>query len=195
MQGTSVNKSRSDRNPIRAGVPQGSLLGPRLFASYVNDLPDSITSGEVYMYADDTTIYVVGNTVDDITTALQAVLDQVNSWCLSNRLILHEGKSEAMVLSTTPFIGPLKRFCAARTDRLNRELLIQNCWAGHRLSRRTHLAPDFGCGCISFRKFHQKAALTQSNNSSDYNQTNNDCSFVYFMLRPLHMLDTCFFCP
>lgn len=108
MQGTSVNKSRSDRNPIRAVVPQGSLLGPRLFASYVNDLPDSITSGEVYMYADDTTIYVVGNTVDDITTALQAVLDQVNSWCLSNRLILHEGKSEAMVLSTTPFIGPLK---------------------------------------------------------------------------------------
>ena len=60
-KGLSVNKSRSDRNPIRAGVPQGSLLGPRLFASYVIDLPhDSITSGEVYMYADDTTIYVVG---------------------------------------------------------------------------------------------------------------------------------------
>ena len=108
MQGTSVNKSRSDRNPIRAGVPQGSLLGPRLFASYVNDLPDSITSGEVYMYADDTTIYLVGNTVDYMTTALQAVLDQVNSWCLSNRLVLHEGKSEAMVLSITPFVGPLK---------------------------------------------------------------------------------------
>ena len=107
MQGTSVNKSRSDRNPIRVGVPQGSLLGPRLFASYVNDLPDSIASGEVYMYAQDTTIYVVENTVDDITE-LQAVLDQVNSWCLSNRLIVHEGKSEAMVLSTTPFVGPLK---------------------------------------------------------------------------------------
>lgn len=60
MQGTSVNKSRSDRNPIRVGVPQGSLPGPRLFASYVHDLPDSIASGEVYIYADDTTIYVVG---------------------------------------------------------------------------------------------------------------------------------------
>ena len=60
------------------------------------------------MYADNTTIYVVGNTADDITTELQAVLDQVNSWCLSDRLIVHEGKFEAMVLSTTPFVGPLK---------------------------------------------------------------------------------------
>ena len=56
IQGTSVNKSRSDRNPIRVGVPQGSLLVPRLFASYVNDLPHSIASEEVYMYADDTTM-------------------------------------------------------------------------------------------------------------------------------------------
>ena len=60
------------------------------------------------MYADDTTIYVVGNTVDDITTVLQDVLHQVNSCCLSNRLIVHEGKSEAMVLSTTRFVGALK---------------------------------------------------------------------------------------
>ena len=94
MQRTSVNKSRSDRNHIRVGVPQGSLLGPRLFASYVNDLPDSIASGEVYIYADDTTIYVVRNKVDDIKTVLQAVLGPVLT-CELDRSWIDPGRKRA----------------------------------------------------------------------------------------------------
>ena len=66
------------------------MLGPRLFATYVNDLPDHVISGELYIYADDTTIYVIGNSVYDIVIVLQEVLDQVNSWSLKNRLV--EGK-------------------------------------------------------------------------------------------------------
>ena len=30
------------------------------------------------------------------------------SWSLKNRLVVHEGKFEAMILSTKPFIGPMK---------------------------------------------------------------------------------------
>ena len=108
VQRTQVNGIRSDLRPVRVGVPQGSLLGPRLFATYVNDLPDHVNRGALYMYADDTTIYVIGDTVDEIVLVLQEVLDQVYTWCLMNRLIIHEGKSEAMILSINPFIGPLK---------------------------------------------------------------------------------------
>ena len=75
------------------------MLGPRLFATYVNNLPDHVTSGELYMHADDTTIYVV---------ILQEVLDQVKSWSLENRLVVPEGKSEGIISSTKPFIGPMK---------------------------------------------------------------------------------------
>ena len=108
MQRTQVNNVRSGLRPVRVGVPQGSLLGPRLFATYVNDLLDHVTIGELYMYADDTTIYVIENSVEDIVITLQEVLDQVNSWTLKNRLVVHEGKSEAMTLSIKPLIGPMK---------------------------------------------------------------------------------------
>ena len=59
--------------------------------------------GIIYV-AGDTTIYVIGNSVDDIVIILQEVLDQVNSWSLKNRLVIHEGNSESMILSIKSFM-------------------------------------------------------------------------------------------
>ena len=60
------------------------------------------------MYADNTTIYAIGSTVDEISMVLQEVIDQLQTWCLNNRLNVHEGKSEAMILSITPFIDLMR---------------------------------------------------------------------------------------
>jgi len=105
---TQIDGAFSESKPVKFGVPRGSLLGPRLFITYVNDLSDSIRSGEVYMYADDTTIYTTGNTTDEVAIALQVILDQLQTWCQKNRLIIHEGKCDTLLLDTKPFIGPLK---------------------------------------------------------------------------------------
>ena len=102
-----INEVKSDTSFIKFGVPQGSILGPKLFSLYVNDFPESITSGELYMFADDTTIFTVGDNIDIIFKAMQDILDQVLSWCGANRLIAHETKSEALLLSKQRFIGPL----------------------------------------------------------------------------------------
>ena len=100
-----ISKSCSDLKPVKIGVPQGSLLGPRLFMTYVNDLPkpNSVNKGEVFMYADDTTIYVIGTSVDEVVLTMQEALDQVQT---KNRLIVHEGKSEALIMNTGPFDRP-----------------------------------------------------------------------------------------
>lgn len=84
-----VNEVKSDTSFIKFGVPQGSILGPKLFSLYVNDFPESITSGELYMFADDTTIFTVSDNIDIIFKAMQDILDQVFSWCGANRLIAH----------------------------------------------------------------------------------------------------------
>lgn len=72
-----ISGYQSEPKTITHGVPQGSILGPKLFSIFVNDLPESITSGELLMFADDTTIFTIGNNIDDIILTLQSVLDQL----------------------------------------------------------------------------------------------------------------------
>ena len=68
-----------------------------------------IAGGNVFMFADDTTIYTIGKDINNIILKLQCILDQVYTWCQSNRLIAHESKTEAMIISSQNFIGPLPR--------------------------------------------------------------------------------------
>ncbi|PFX16391.1 RNA-directed DNA polymerase from mobile element jockey [Stylophora pistillata] len=74
-QCTLVNGYISDLTLVQYGIPQGSLLGPRLYTIYVNDLPDAITLGNVLMCADDTTIYCIGKSFDEVCLNLNKVLD------------------------------------------------------------------------------------------------------------------------
>ena len=55
----------SDWVYIRAGVPQGSILGPLLFLLFINDIVLDIESN-TRLFADDTCLYII---VDDPVTA------------------------------------------------------------------------------------------------------------------------------
>ena len=107
FQYTVVNGHPSNLDEVKYGVPQGSLLGPRLYTIYVNDLPNAITSGDVFMYADDTTLYCVGKNFDQVCSQLNNILEQLLLWSTTNKLCIHPVKSEVMILSKTSFIGPV----------------------------------------------------------------------------------------
>ena len=88
--------------------PTGSLLGPRLFTYYINDLSDSITEGNLKLYADDTTLHIIGNNVDEVVDGLNRALSEISLWCRNNKSTIHAGRSEAMIISHTAFYGPLR---------------------------------------------------------------------------------------
>lgn len=103
-----VNGCTSQTKSFCCGVPRGSLLGPRFFSYYVNNLPDAVTEGELAMHADDTTLPVVGDNVEVVIDKLNKALASINLWCRNNKLAIHTGNSEAIILTHKPFCGPLK---------------------------------------------------------------------------------------
>ena len=51
-----VGTSCSSKSNVISGIPEGSILGPILFAKYKNDSPNYLTS-QCKMFADDVKIY------------------------------------------------------------------------------------------------------------------------------------------
>jgi hypothetical protein len=56
-----VNGTKSNSCQVKFGIPQWSVSGPILFSVFCNDLPEIMqgNDGEIEMFADDTTIYVI----------------------------------------------------------------------------------------------------------------------------------------
>jgi hypothetical protein len=61
-QYTEVLDEKSSELRVKFGVPQGSVLGPLLFLLYINDISRSSELGAFILFADDTNIFVVGDT-------------------------------------------------------------------------------------------------------------------------------------
>ena len=82
--------------------PQGSVLGPILFAIYINDLPDALkNSSTAIMYADDTKVYWRTDTTNG-QQLLQEDLDALYNWSEKWQLRFHPDKCKVLPLGNRP---------------------------------------------------------------------------------------------
>ena len=100
---TCSNGVLSSPLPLLTGVPQGSTLGPLLFALYVAPLGSLVEDLGVtfHQYADDTQLYIALSPGVDSMATLTKCADTVNTWFLTNYLMLNTNKTEAILFGTS----------------------------------------------------------------------------------------------
>ena len=74
-----LNGQVSDWSDVRAGVPQGSILGPLLFLIYINDLSEGLSSN-TKLFADDTSLFSVIHDSNTSALELNSDLAKINRW-------------------------------------------------------------------------------------------------------------------
>jgi hypothetical protein len=82
----------SELKLIKAGVPQGSVLGPVLYLLYINDVPTA-SNNTMAIFADDTAVMAIEETVESSTRKLQSAVNKVAIWTRKWRIKLSKSKS------------------------------------------------------------------------------------------------------
>ena len=85
-----LDDQSSNWSHIKAGVPQGSILGPLLFLVYINDLPEGLTT-KAKLFADDTSLFSV---VHDFAAPSASLNDDLLKWAYQWKMIFNPDVSK-----------------------------------------------------------------------------------------------------
>ena len=117
-QYTEALGEKSDQLVIQFGVPQGSVLGPLLFIMYINDITNCSSLGTFIMFADDTNIFVEGNTAEEAYNKANTLLKSLHKYMVLNKLHIN--------LSKCCYIHFKPRKCKKAPENPTLELLIDD---------------------------------------------------------------------
>ena len=108
VQCTMANGVKSSLKGVRCGVPQGSILGPLLFITFVNDLPNHLAHTKFKLYADDTLIYSKGKSYEDTAVALNKDLLSLANWCNNHKMYINYTKTKLLSFGSQKMLASAK---------------------------------------------------------------------------------------
>ena len=93
-----IEGQKSDIKDVRAGVPQGSRLGPLLFLIYMNDITEGIES-DILIFADDTSLFVSGADPAETVEILNRDLAKISDWATKWKVKFNALKTKTVIFS------------------------------------------------------------------------------------------------
>lgn len=99
-----INSTISGTKAIKAGVPQGSVLGPLLFNIYTSDIPT--INATLAIFADDTAILTQHSDLTQAILELQTAVDQICKWFKKWNIQINPIKCQAKIFSLRRIRNP-----------------------------------------------------------------------------------------
>lgn len=89
---------QSEWRSVRAGVPQGSILGPLLFLLFINDIVEDINSN-IRLFADDTSLFIVVDNPETAAEILNLDIKKIMMWAKKWLVSFNPVKTDALLIS------------------------------------------------------------------------------------------------
>ena len=104
---------------MTCGVPQGSILGPKLFILYINDICNASTILKFILFADDTNVFYSGVDIQTLCECISRELNKLHVW-----LLLFVNQTVCLICVKQYFV---QKYTLTNLKQCLSQLLVQSC--------------------------------------------------------------------
>ena len=158
-----IDDVKSDLLNVICGVPQGSILGPKLFILYINDICKVSDIFRFVLFADDTNLFCSGDDIKTLASQVCTELDKLRIWFAVNKLSLNVSKTNFMLFSNCK----IKDIVDIKINNCDVERVYVTKFLGvlidHKLNWKEHIVKVNTKLCKSISIIYRASRLLNSN--------------------------------